>query len=54
MTVNGTDTYAVLHYSGAPDTEPTTPQLAGPPDDEAFQEFNLKVLVPLISYYPCD
>ena len=43
MTVNGTDTYAVLHYEEAPDAEPTAPQPAGPPADGAFQEFNLKV-----------
>ena len=54
MTVNGTDVFAVLHYAGAPDAEPTTPQLAGPPADEVFKEFNLEVLVLLISNCPFD
>ncbi|KIJ45864.1 multicopper oxidase [Sphaerobolus stellatus SS14] len=42
---NGTDVYAVLHYAGASNDEPTTPQpTALPAGGIAFQEFNLKPL----------
>jgi len=44
MTVDGTEMYAVLHYAGAPDAEPTAAKPSGlPAGGVAFAEFNLKV-----------
>lgn len=44
--VNGTDVYAVLHYAGASNAEPTAPQpITLPPGGVAFEEFNLKVKI---------
>jgi len=41
---NGTEAFAILRYQGAPDADPTTPQIT-PPDFGVFQEFKLKPLV---------
>ncbi|KAF8589375.1 multicopper oxidase [Ramaria rubella] len=39
---NGTNTWAVLHYNGAPDADPTAPQTNGlAPGGIEFEEFNL-------------
>ncbi|KIJ45860.1 multicopper oxidase [Sphaerobolus stellatus SS14] len=43
---NGTDVYAVLHYAGADNNEPTTPQpVTLPPGGVAFQEFQMSPLI---------
>lgn len=44
-TVNGSDTYAILRYDGAPTSEPTTPQPGDTllPGLIPFQEFRMKV-----------
>ncbi|KIJ45892.1 multicopper oxidase [Sphaerobolus stellatus SS14] len=44
--INGTDTYAVLHYTGASNGEPTTPQpVTLPAGGIAFAEYQLSPLV---------
>jgi hypothetical protein len=41
--VNGTDTFAVLHYAGASNAEPTATQPTGlPAGGIEFKEFNLQ------------
>ena len=44
LKVNGTDTFAVFHYEGAPDGEPTAPQPTGlAPGGVEFQEYRMIV-----------
>lgn len=45
LIVNGTDTFAVLHYEGASDAEPTAPQPTGlAPGGIEFEEYQMKVV----------